>query len=77
MSLYQAAADHEGAAETLGGDLLRGALAISTYLGITRRQAFARLESGAIPAGKEGSIWIASKRALREHYQRVASGAAI
>ncbi len=76
MSLYQAAADHEGATETLGDDLLRGASAISTYLGITRRQAFARLESGAIPAGKEGNLWIASKHALRKHYQRVASGTA-
>lgn len=76
MVVYKGVPERDYAAETLSGDLLRGAAAISTYLGITRRQAFARLESGAIPAGKEGNIWIASKRTLSEHYRRVVSGSA-
>lgn len=51
MIVYEAAAEHDEAAEAPKGGLLRSAGAISTYLGISRRQAFARLESGSIPAG--------------------------
>ena len=61
-------------AETLASDLLRGADAIGEFLGVSPRRAFDLLDSGSIPAGNEGKVWVASKSALREHYRRLVSG---
>lgn len=52
-------------------DRLSGAKAIAAFLGITPRRAVVLLERGALPAGKEGRTWIASRQALREHYRRL------
>jgi len=55
----------------IAADRLSGAKAIATFLGITPRRAVFLLERGFLPAGKEGRTWIASRRALREHYRRL------
>jgi hypothetical protein len=60
-------ADADG--ESLAGDLLYGADAIASFLGLSRRQAFHFLQRGHIPATKQGSIWVASKSRLKRHYQ--------
>ncbi|MEI9984857.1 MAG: hypothetical protein WDN69_17620 [Aliidongia sp.] len=41
------------------------------FLGVTPRRAVYLLETGQIPAGKEGRTWIASRQALRDHYRRL------
>jgi hypothetical protein len=55
----------------IAADCLRGAAEIAAFLGTTRRRAFYLMEFGQMPAGKEGRIWIASRRALEEHYRRL------
>jgi hypothetical protein len=52
-------------------DRLRGGVEIAEFLGLPIRRAFYLLETGQIPGGKEGRIWIASKRALQNHYRRM------
>ena len=61
---------------TLGADMLWGAESIAEFLGINKRQALWKLENGLIPAGKNGRVWIASKRKLIEHFSNVTSGEA-
>jgi hypothetical protein len=59
-------------AETsLADDLLRGVKPIAEFLGENERRTFYLCERGYIPAGKCGSQWIASKRALRVHFDRI------
>lgn len=58
----------------LKDDLLHGAGAIAEFLGISRKTAFNRLEAKLIPAGKEGSSWIASRAQLTEHYRKLTGG---
>lgn len=58
----------------IAADRLSGAKAIATFLGITTRRANHLLETGQIPAGKEGRTWIASRQALRDHYRRLTGG---
>jgi len=55
----------------IAADRLSGAKAIAAFLGVTPRRAVYLLESGLIPAGKEGRTWVASRQALREHYRRL------
>jgi hypothetical protein len=57
-------------------DLLEGAAEIAEFLGklglkVTPRRAFHLCERGQIPAGKLGGGWIASRRAIRAHFQRL------
>jgi hypothetical protein len=63
-------------AGTLAEDTLRGVPAIAEHIGESMRRTYYLLERGYIPAGKLGSIWIASRRALREHYARLTGAAA-
>jgi hypothetical protein len=50
-------------------DLIWGAEAIATALNLkSRRQAFHMLEQGMIPARKVGKTWVASREALRRHF---------
>jgi hypothetical protein len=58
----------------LGDDLLYGAKAIATFLGLPMRKCFYLLEHGRVPCGKIGSQWIASREALSEHLTRIARG---
>ena len=60
--------DGDDDGESLAGDLLRGADAIAGFLGLSLRQAFYGLQTGAIPAVKENSVWISTKSRLRRHY---------
>ena len=61
---------------TLSSDILWGAEKIAEFLGINKRQALWKLENGLIPAGKNGRVWVASKRKLTQHFSNVTSGAA-
>ena len=61
---------------TLSEDTLWGAEKIAVFLGINKRQALWKLENGLIPAGKNGRVWVASKRKLIEHFSNVTSGEA-
>jgi hypothetical protein len=48
--------------------LLWGATAIAAALGLTRRQTFHLLESGAIPARKVGGRWVAERTVLHQYF---------
>jgi hypothetical protein len=50
-------------------DLLWGAAAIAATLNRTARQTFHLLEAGELPARKVGGRWVASRKALREHFE--------
>jgi hypothetical protein len=55
----------------IGADLLRGVKAISRFISEDQRATYHKLSRGYVPAGKEGSEWVASKHVLREHYARL------
>ncbi len=55
-------------------DRLERAEAIARFLGITTRQARWRMDRGMIPHGREGERFVASRRALSEHWRRITSG---
>ena len=62
------------ATASIGDDILRGAPKISRYIGENLRRTYYLLENEIIPAGKQGTLWIASKRRLRDHYERLTGG---
>ena len=68
--------DGSAQADSLANDLIRGAKAISKFIHEDERKTYYLLEKRLIPAGKEGAIWIASRRALRAHYARLTGGEA-
>ena len=68
--------DHTQTKETLGDDLIYGAKNIGKHTGDSERRAFHLLENGQIPAGKIGGRWVASRRKLREHFERLTEGSA-
>jgi hypothetical protein len=59
---------------SLADDLLRGVPAIARFLGDTERRTYYALENGQLPAGKLGSLWVASKTKLRERIEQIVSG---
>jgi hypothetical protein len=59
---------------SIAEDQLRGVPAIAAFLGISTDKGYLDLAAGRIRAGKEGAIWVASKRALREDYEQLARG---
>lgn len=59
----------ELAAEHAPLDLIWGADAIALELGRTRRATFHLLENGDIPARKVRGRWVASRGALRRHFE--------
>jgi hypothetical protein len=61
--------------DALGTDILRGAAAIATYLNESQRRVFYLAERQMLPIGRLGSTLVASKRRLREHYDRLTQGA--
>lgn len=63
--------------DTVATDKLRGIPKISEYIGENERRTYYLCERRLIPCGKEGTSWIASKRALKEHYARLTSGDAV
>jgi hypothetical protein len=48
--------------------LLRGAKAIADDLGIPLRAAYHGLETGTIPASKQGVIWVSTRARVRAPY---------
>jgi hypothetical protein len=60
--------DGDDDGETLADDILRGAAQIGAFLGLSPRQAFHFLQIGAVPATKEGNVWVSTKSRLRKHY---------
>jgi len=61
---------------SLANDILRGAKAIADFIGETEKRTRYLAERAVIPVGKEGGILIASKRRLRERYERLTGGQA-
>lgn len=60
-----------GMAEVLENDLVWGVAAIAKEIGRTPRQAHYMLERQLLPAGQQGTLWVASRQALREHFQKL------
>jgi hypothetical protein len=61
---------HQG----IGDDRLRGAPAIGAFIGEDNlKVVYYELETGLIPAGKSGKVWVASKAVLRAHYRDLTS----
>lgn len=57
-------------------DILRGVAAIAAFRKEPERRTRYLIERKLIPFGKEGAIIIASKRRLREQYEKLTSGKA-
>jgi hypothetical protein len=53
--------------ETIADDRLVGAEAIAKFRGERVRRTRYLIERGELPHGREGTLIVASKRALREH----------
>ena len=63
--------DHD---EPLAKDFIRGLRAIAAELGDSKSRTAALCEAGVLPVGKERGLWIASRRRLRQHYERLTAG---
>ena len=74
--MHDAVLAHAEATDSVAADLLRGVRPIAQEIGETTRRTYYLLENRLIPAGKQGSLWVASRRTLREHYDRLTRGAA-
>lgn len=59
-----------------GGFLLRGVPRIARFLGEDRRRTYWLLQSGRLPAVKEGKAWVTTRSALREHYSKLVKSSA-
>ena len=55
----------------IADDLLRGVKNIADFIGDDERSTNHKLAKGHLPGGKEGQQWIASKTALRNHYEKI------
>jgi len=55
----------------LASDLLSGVRAIAVEIGEPERRTYYLLENKLIPAGKLGSVWVASRAKLRRHFDRL------
>jgi hypothetical protein len=62
--------------ECIGGDILRGVKSIANFIKEDPRATNHKLATGALPGGKEGNQWIASKAVLRDHYLKITAGKA-
>lgn len=58
-----------GELASIADDLLTGAAAIASFLGIEERRAFYLCEKRLIPVGKLGASWVASRAALTQHFR--------
>jgi hypothetical protein len=54
--------------QPLAQDLLIGAAAIATFLGLTERAARHQIDEGEIPHVRMGRLIVGSKRVLRNHF---------
>ena len=55
-------------------DVLRGVKAIARFPGKSERRVNYLLETGRLPVGKHGAIWVASKRRLIDFYAELTAG---
>jgi hypothetical protein len=55
----------------IADDILRGVKNIADFIGEDSVATNHKLAKGHLPAGKEGSQWIASKTVLLDHYARI------
>jgi hypothetical protein len=55
----------------IANDILRGVKSIANFINEDARATNHKLATGALPGGKEGNQWIASKRVLVEHYAKL------
>ena len=62
--------------EFFGDDILRGVKSIAAFINADERATNHKLATGKLPAGKEGSEWVASKAALIRHYADLTKGKA-
>ncbi|WLA78806.1 hypothetical protein [Bradyrhizobium elkanii] len=62
--------------DEIAGDLLRGVKRIAQFINEDERATYHKLATGRLPGGKEGAQWVASKRVLREHYEKITAGRA-
>jgi hypothetical protein len=65
---------HSDISDSLGADLLVGAKAIAAFTGLPARKVYWFAETQKIPTGRLGSVLIASKKALREHFAQLTRG---
>jgi hypothetical protein len=64
------AGDNRFMTDSIKDDRLVGARRISEFRGEDVRRTYYLLERGIIPASREGRMYVASKRALREQHER-------
>ena len=57
-------------------DLIWGVKAIAAEINQTPRQAHYQLERGLLPGGQQGERWVASRKALQEHFAKLTAGKA-
>jgi hypothetical protein len=55
-------------------DCLEGTVKIAEFIGVSPRRAMYLLQSGSIPGGRVGRVWIASKRKLAAAYDAKTAG---
>jgi hypothetical protein len=60
----------------IANDILRGVKSIANFINEDERATCHKLATGALPGGKEGNQWIASRRVLHEHYAKITGGKA-
>jgi hypothetical protein len=58
----------------LADDLLAGAREVGQYIGRTPCSAYRLLATGAIPCGRVGMLYVASKKTLDRHFAQLTSG---
>jgi hypothetical protein len=60
--------------DNLSADLLKGVHQIAEFIDESHRRTYYPLENGLLPAGKLGTVWIASKSKLRTRYAEIVAG---
>jgi hypothetical protein len=55
-------------------DLIWGVKAIAAAINQSPRQTHYQLEKGLLPGGQQGERWVASRKALQEHFAKITSG---
>ena len=62
--------DRVSAGDSLADDFLRGVTAIAEFRGEKPRRTYHLLETGQLPAYKEGGVWNSRKSTLLAHTER-------
>ena len=60
--------------DPLADDLLVGAREVGLYIGRSPSAAHRLMATGAIPCGRVGALYVASKRTLARHFAELTSG---